>query len=159
MIYSAFPPSTTEPRAGTTVPNRTATAVGHATAGTHINQGVSLMVAARPTAGSSRAKAHNAICRSPRRGRIGVRSGTLPLVNASATLLPRQKLGVGSRSVVTRRPGGENKPPNTKVSRPSHFSAWFGHGRKGGSSKAAPNHFIEGTVKGLRPSPAPHVER
>jgi len=48
---------------------------------------------------------------------------------------------------------------NTKVSRPPSINVWLGHESKGGSSKAAPNPFIEGTVKGLRPSPAPHVER
>jgi hypothetical protein len=48
---------------------------------------------------------------------------------------------------------------NTKVSRPSRCQAWLGRERKGGSSKAAPNPFIEGTAKGLRPSSAPHVER
>jgi len=48
---------------------------------------------------------------------------------------------------------------NAKVSRPSHLRVWLGQESKGGSSKAAPNPFIEGTAKGLRPSPAPHVER
>jgi hypothetical protein len=48
---------------------------------------------------------------------------------------------------------------NTKVSRPSHCGVWLDRERKGSSSKAAPNHFIEGTAKGLRPSSTPHVER
>ena len=157
--FHRFPPASSEPRAGMTVLNRTATAVGHAAAGTHINQGVSLVVAARPSASRSRARVCSAICRPPRRCRIGFSSGTLPLVKASTALLPRQQARVGVVPVVARSHGGENWLSNAKVSRPSYVSVWLGHGRKGGSSKAAPNHFIEGTVKGLRPSPAPHVER
>ena len=122
--------------AGTTFCHRTATAVGHATVGTHISQGVSLVVAARPSAGRSPAGARNAKCRLPRVCQLRMGSGTLRLMEEQS-----------------------KSQSNTKVSRPSHLDAWLGHERKGGSSKAAPNHFIEGTVKGLRPSPAPHVER
>jgi len=53
----------------------------------------------------------------------------------------------------------EQSKCQSKVSRPSYLHVWLGHGSKGGSSKAAPNPFIEGTAKGLRPSSAPHVER
>jgi len=122
--------------AGTTLLHRTATAVGHANAGTHVGDCVSLLVAARPPAGRSPVVASGAEFRSPRACQIRMGSGTLRLM--------------------------ENKSKwqsNTKVSPPSHLGAWLGHEHKSGSSKAAPNHFIEGTVKGLRPSPAPHVER
>jgi hypothetical protein len=121
---------------GTTWPHRTATAVGHATAGPHISQGVSLLVAARPTADRSPLKEHNANCRSPRVCQIRMGSGTLRLMEEQS----KWQL-------------------NAEVSRPSHLHARLGHVSKGCSSNAAPNHFIEGTVKGLRPSPAPHVER
>jgi hypothetical protein len=50
VTYAAFPPSNSEPRSGTTELHRTATAVGHATAGKFISQSVSLVVAARPSA-------------------------------------------------------------------------------------------------------------
>ena len=80
-------------------------------------------------------------------------------MKASTTLLRREKARTGVVSLVARGPGVENKQSNAKVSRLSHLGAWLGHQGKGGSSKAAPNPFIEGTVKGLRPSPAPHVER
>ena len=122
--------------AGTTVLHRTATDVGHATAGTHIGEGVSLVVAARPAAGRSPAGARDAKCRPPAKCQIRMASGTLRLMEDKSKC-----------------------QSNTKASRPSHFGVWLGHERKSGSSKAAPNHFIEGTVKGLRPSPAPHVER
>ena len=122
--------------AGTALLHRTATAVGHATAGKFISQGVSLVVAARPSAGRLPVKAHNANRRSPGVCQIRMGWGTLRLMEEKTKW-----------------------QSNTKVSRPSHFHVWLGHGSKGGSSKAAPNPFIEGTVKGLRPSPAPHVER
>jgi hypothetical protein len=123
-------------RAGPTLLSRTATAVGHATAGTHIGQCWSIVVAARPTAGCSPLNEHNVNRRSPRVCRIRMGSGTLRLMEEKSKW-----------------------QSNAKVSLPSHLHAWLSHGSKGGSSKAAPNHFIEGTVKGLRPSPAPHVER
>ena len=122
--------------AGTTFLHRTATAVGHAAAGTHISQGASLVVAVRPSAGRSPVKAHNANCRSPGMCQIRMASGTLRLMEDKSKC-----------------------QSNTKVLRPSHLGGWLGHERKGGSSKAAPNPFIEGTAKGLRPSSAPHVER
>jgi hypothetical protein len=65
VIYAAFPPSTSEPRAGTTELHRTATAVVQANAGKFINQGVSLVLAARPSAGRSPVLAHHAKYRSP----------------------------------------------------------------------------------------------
>jgi hypothetical protein len=122
--------------AGTTALHRTATAVRHATAGTHISEGVSLVVAARPSAGRSPAAAHSGIYRSPSGRQTRMGWGTLRFVKDKASC-----------------------QSNTKVSRPSKCHVWLGRGRKSGSSKAAPNHFIEGTAKGLRPSSAPHVER
>jgi len=122
--------------AGTTLLHRIAAAVGHATAGTHVSEGVGLVVAARPPAGRSPVVASGAVFRSPRACQIRMGSGTLRLME--------EKFKWQS---------------NTKVPRPSRLGARLGHERKSGSSKAAPNHFIEGTVKGLRPSPAPHVER
>ena len=122
--------------AGTTLLHRTATAVGHANAGKFIIQGVSLVVAARPPAGRSPVVTSGAELRSPRVCQIRMGSGTLRLMEEQSKW-----------------------QSNAKVSRPSHVDAWLGHERKSGSSKAAPNHFIEGTVKGLCPSPAPHVER
>ena len=122
--------------AGTALLHRIATAVGHATAGKFISQGGSLVVAARPSAGRSPVKAHNPNCRSPGVCQFRMGSGTLRLMEEQSKC-----------------------QSNAKVSRPSHLHVWLGHGSKGGSSKAAPNPFIEGTVKGLRPSPDPHVER
>jgi len=122
--------------AGTALLHRTATAVGHAIAGKFIGQGVSLVVAARPSAGRSPVKAHNANYRAPGVCQIRMGWGTLRLMEERSTY-----------------------QSNPKVSRPSHLGAWLGHERKGGSSKAAPNPFIEGTAKGLRPLAAPHVER
>jgi hypothetical protein len=60
VIYATFPPSTSDRRAGTAELHRTATAVGHATVGKLINQEVSLVVAARPSAGRSPAAARAA---------------------------------------------------------------------------------------------------
>ena len=119
-----------------TVLHRTATAVGHAIAGTHISQGESLMVAARPSVGRSPAVARGTELRSQSACQLRMDWGTLRLMEEQSK----------SRS-------------NAKVSRPSHLHVWLGQGSKGGSSKAAPNPFIEGTAKGLRPSSAPHVER
>ena len=123
-------------RAGTTLLHRTTTAVGHATAGTHISQGGSLVVAARPSAGRSPAVTHSARCNSPSECQTRMGWSTLRLMEYKSKW-----------------------QSNTKVSRLSHLGAWLGRQRKGSSSKAAPNHFIEGTAKGLRPSSAPHVER
>jgi hypothetical protein len=53
--------ATSESRAGHSVPHRTATVVCHSTARTVGRQGVSLVVAARPTAGRSPARACNAM--------------------------------------------------------------------------------------------------
>jgi hypothetical protein len=60
VIYTAFPPSSSEPRAGNTELHRTATAVGHATVCKLVSQGASLVVAARPSAGRSPAAARDA---------------------------------------------------------------------------------------------------
>jgi hypothetical protein len=122
--------------AGGTLPHRTATTVGLRGQGSVNRQGVILVVAARPSASRCPVAARNAIHESPGEFRTRMGSGTLRLVKCKC-----------------------NWQSNTEVSRPSHLSAWLGRERKGGGSKAAPNPFIEGTVKGLRPSPAPHVER
>ena len=136
LIYTAFPPSTSEPRTGMSELHRTATAVSHAAAGKFLSQGTSLVVAARPSAGRSPPAARGAKVRSSRMCQLRMGWGTLQLVKYKASCLS-----------------------NAKVPRPSHVGAWLGHERKGGSSKAASNPFIEGTAKGLRPSSAPHVER
>jgi hypothetical protein len=121
---------------GGTLLHRTATAVGHATTGKCIGQGVRLVAAARPSAGRSPAAARNAKCRAPGKCRTRMGSGTLPLVKHEA-----------------------NWQSNTKVSRPSRANARLGHERKGGSSNAAPNPSIEGMPKRLRLLCTPHVKR
>jgi hypothetical protein len=116
-------PAKSEPRTGKSSLRRTATFAGHATIGKFFSQGVSLVVAAHPTAGRSPVAAQNAICRSPSGCQTRMGSGTLRLV----------KVKLASQS-------------NTKVSRLSPFCLWLGRGSKGSSSNAAPNHSIEGTA-------------
>ena len=138
---------------------RTATAVGHATAGKFISQGVSLVVAARPSAGRSPAVARDDPVCWPSRCRTGMGSGTLPLVKNGAKLLPCQKPRAGFVSVVARGSSGENKQSNAKVSQCSVSHAWLGRERKGGGSKTAPNPSVEGMAKRLRLLSTPHLER
>ena len=90
-------------RAGCSRLNRTATAGGHAAAGKFIRESVSLVVAARPSAGRSPLRAHGAKCSSPRPCQTRMSSGTLRFVKDKIT----------SHS-------------NTKMSRPSRFSGWLG---------------------------------
>ena len=148
-----------ESRAQNAEVHGTASSLVRSTVGTHDNQSASLVVAARPSAGSSPARARRGICRSSSRCRIGLCSGTLPFVKHGATLLTRLEPGAGFVFAAVRSPGSKNRQSSAKVSRLFYVGAWLGLGRKGGSSKAAPNPFIEGTAKGLRPSSAPHVER
>ena len=145
--------------AGTTLLCRTATAVGPSTAGTHISDGASLVVAARPSAGRSPWRVRSALSQRKSCRPTEFSSGTLPVMKCSATRLTRQLRVVDLIWPGARGIGGIVGQSNAKVSRLSRLGAWLGHGSKGGSSKAAPNHFIEGTAKGLRPSSAPHVER
>ena len=145
--------------AGTTLLCRTAIAVGPSNAGTHISEGVSLVVAARPSAGRSPLRVRSALSQRKSCRPTEFSSGTLPVMKCSATRLTRQLRVTGLAWLGARGLGGVVGNSNAKVSRLSRLGAWLGHQSKGGSSKAAPNPFIEGTVKGLRPSPAPHVER
>ena len=117
------------------------------------------MVAARPSAGRSPLRVRSALSQRKSCSPTQFSSGTLPVMKCSATRLTRQLRVTGLAWLGARSLRGIVGQSNAKVSRLSRLGAWLGHQSKGGSSKAAPNHFIEGTVKGLRPSPAPHVER
>lgn len=48
---------------------------------------------------------------------------------------------------------------NTKVSRPSRISVWFGKARKSTNSTTPPNPAVNRTANGLRPSSAGYLER
>ena len=136
---------------------RTATAVGHATAAKFFSQGVSLVVAARPSAGRSRARVRTAICRSPSRCRMGFYSGTLPLVNTAAALHSCHKRPFQSCLLGSRASGGKSKQSKTQVPQSRSSAVWLGRERKGGSSHTAPNPSVNRTANGLRPSSAGYL--
>jgi hypothetical protein len=135
-VTAIHPPAESDPRAGCSKLHRTATSGGHATVGKFIRQSVSLVVAARPSAGCSSAVVHGAKCSSPGGCQTRMGSGTLRLM----------KLQVNCNS-------------KAHVSRPSRISVWFGKARKSSNSTTPPNPSVKGMAKRLRLLSTPYLER
>jgi hypothetical protein len=151
--------ATSESRAGSSVLHRTATAVCQSSSGTLGRQGVSLVVAARPTAGRLPARACNAMRQRWRYRLAAFSSGTLPVVKHGASLLFVRQAPTGVALVAPCGSGGAAMQPKAKVSQCSAPFPWFGREQKGGSPNTAPNLSVEGTVKRLRLLSAPHLQR
>jgi hypothetical protein len=151
--------ATSESRAGHSVPHRTATVVCHSTARTVGRQGVSLVVAARPTAGRSPARAHTALRQRQSCCAAAFSSGTLPCVKQSASLPSRRQTPTGFALVAACGSGGAAMQSNAKMSQSSSSLVWLGRERKGGSPHTASNPSVEGTAKRLRLLSAPHLQR
>jgi hypothetical protein len=158
-VFSTYSPVRPEPRTAGSELYRTATSVCHSTVGTHGNESVSLVVAARPSAGRSPSRARKVAFRTPRRCRSGFSSGTLPLVKHGASLLSLRQRATSVALVAACGAGGRTVQPNAKVSHRSVPLVRLGHERTGGSSKTAPNPSIEGMPKRLRLLCTPHVKR
>jgi hypothetical protein len=123
-------------RAGLSKLHRTATTGGHAAAGKFISEGVSLLGAARPSAGRSAVAVHGANCSSPSECQNRMGWGTLRLVKHQV-----------------------NWQSNTKASRRSCVNVWFGKASKSSSSTTPPNPSVKGMAKRLRLLPTPYLER
>ena len=134
---------TSELLAGESVLHRTTTPFASATFGTANSEGVSLVMAARPSAGRSPAAKHQAQCGGPSRHRFcfgssthtagnttplclvnrrrtGLSSGTLPVVNTTPILKVARRSGSSSVSVTKARAVVPPAPPNPAVNRTPH---------------------------------------
>ena len=143
MVYTAALPFSSQLRAGRSALYRTATSVARAIAGTFRSESVSLVVAARPSAGRSPAAKHHAACgaQSHRcsgpgsstptarnttpvllasRCCTGLSSGTLRLVNTAPILkVWRHSVSV-SVSAAEARAAVPPAPPNPAINRTPH---------------------------------------
>ena len=168
VIYTTCSLFASELRAGKSMPHRTATAVGSAIAGTDCNDGVSLIVAARPSAGRSPVREHCAESHRPSRGQIGytsstrrlqmqlhsgtphrsligVSSGTLPLVNTTPILKVSRRSSSANVSAAKARAAARTASPNPSIER-----------TRSGSAGSA---FISFWAKPAPPPRAAHVKR
>jgi hypothetical protein len=151
--------ATSESRAGHSVLHRTATAFFHSSACTLGRQGVSLVLAARPTAGRSPARACNAMRQQWRYRLSTFSSVTLPVVKYGASLLFVRQAPTGAALVPACGSGGAATQPKAKVSQCIAPFVWFDREQKGGSPNTAPNLSVEGMAKRLRLLPTPHLQR
>ena len=168
MIYTTCTLFTSEHRAGKSVLHRTATAVSSAIAGTVNDQGLDLVVAARPSAGRSpprerhgtsahrvgvtlrsmaahrwlqmqlKSSASNRCC-------TGFSSGTLSLVNTTPTLKVSRRSGSANVSAAKARAAAQTASPNPSIERTHSGSAGLA--------------FISFCAKPAPPPRAAHVKR
>ena len=143
MVNTTCSLLTAELRAGKSVLHRTATASGGAIFGTAISEGVSLVVAARPSAGRLPAARHQAQCGGPSRHRFcfgsstptagnttslslvnqcrtRLSSGTLPIVNTTPIQKVARRSGSATVSAAKARAVVPPAPPNPAVNRTPH---------------------------------------
>ena len=168
MVYTAALPFSSQLRAGRSALYRTATSVASAIAGTFRSERVSLVMAARPSAGRSPAAKHHAACgaqshrcsgpgsSTPTTGNTtsvllaswcctGLSSGTLPVVNTTPILkVSRQSVSV-SVSATKARATTPPAPPNPAINRTPHGRPCLG--------------FISFSPKPVLPHGAGYLER
>ena len=105
------------------------------------------------------AKARGAVCRLPSRCRIGLGSGTLPLVKQMHSNALAVRESISSPSVELVITGGVSKQVKTKTSIVLSVSGGAVAGKMAAPQTTTPNPSIEGMPKRLRLLVTPHVKR
>ena len=117
VTFAIVSPLKSESRAGSSELYRTATSVCHSTIGTLGSQSASLVVAARPTAGRSPARARSALSQRKSCCPTEFSSGTLPVMKYGTPPLTPQVRMAGIAWLVARGLGGVASQSDSKAAR------------------------------------------
>ena len=105
------------------------------------------------------AKTRSAVYRLPSQCRIGLGSGTLPLVKPMHSIALAVRESIPSQSVALVTTGGVSKQMKTKTSVILSVSGGTVAGKMAAHQTTTPNPSIEGMPKRLRLLVTPHVKR